>query len=363
MQVKVVVFGASGVIGLAATRHFASLPDWEVVAVSRRRPDDLGGAGHLALDLTDATACASANADLRGITHIVYAALQESPGLVPGWRDRELMEHNLDMFRHALDAVHGSVNTLEHVSLLQGTKAYGVHVDPHVPVPARERSPRHPHDNFYFLQQDLLRERADRHGWSWTILRPQVVYGESLGSPMNLIPAIGAFAAVERQAGRALRFPGGPPRVSEAVDADLLARALAWAATATTARNEIFNIANGDVFVWHHLWPAIADALGMEAGPPEPCELATVMPARASEWAAVVDHHHLRAPRDLRAFTGDSFVYADRLFGYGTSTARLPALVSTIKIRQAGFADCVDSEEMFGRWFDRLQQRRLLPPR
>ena len=34
---KVVVFGASGVIGLAATRHFASLPGWEAVGVSRRR--------------------------------------------------------------------------------------------------------------------------------------------------------------------------------------------------------------------------------------------------------------------------------------------------------------------------------------
>src|SRR5262249_4471371 len=159
----------------------------------------------------------------------------------------------------------------------------------------------HPHDNFYFLQEDHLRDQAERHGWSWTILRPQVVYGESLGSPMNLIPAIGAYAAVEREAGRPLCFPGGGPRVSEAVDADLLGRALAWAATASAARSEILNIANGDVFVWHHMWPAIADALGMEAGPPQPCELAKEMPARAAEWTAVVDRHQLRAPRDLRA--------------------------------------------------------------
>jgi hypothetical protein len=151
--------------------------------------------------------------------------------------------------------------------------------------------------------------------------------------------------------------------VSEAVDADLLARALAWAASASSARNEIFNITNGDVFVWHHVWPAIADALGMDVGPPEPCELAVEMPARAAEWAAVVDRHQLRAPRDLRTFVGDSFVYADRLFGYGTSLTRLPTLVSTIKIRQAGFEDCVDSEEMFRHWFARFQARQLLPPR
>src|SRR5947209_7157498 len=144
---KTVVFGASGVVGLAAARRFASLPESEVVAVSRRRPDDLGGAFHLAVDLTDGEACRSAFGAMRDVTHVVYAALQETPGLVAGWRDRELMERNLRMFANAVDTVaNASVNTLEHVSVLQGTKAYGVHVDASVPIPARERSPRHPHE-------------------------------------------------------------------------------------------------------------------------------------------------------------------------------------------------------------------------
>ena len=359
---KVVVFGASGVVGLAASRHFASLPGWEVVAVSRRKPDDLGGATHMSVDLTDRASSVDTLGAVHGVTHVVYAALQETPGLVAGWRDRELMERNLAMFSAALDAVGaGSAATIQHVSLLQGTKAYGVHLDPNVPIPARERSPRHHHDNFYFLQEDHLRAAAAAAGWSWTILRPQVVYGESLGSPMNLIPAIGAYAAVERAAGQPLRFPGGAPRVSEAVDADLLARALAWAATAAAARNETFNVTNGDVFVWHHVWPVIAEALDMEVGPPEPVELAVTMPSRAPEWAAVVDRYRLCSPPDLDTFVGDSFVYADRLFGYGMNEPRLPVLVSTVKIRQAGFADCVDTEDMFRSWFARFRRRRLLP--
>ena len=36
---KVLVAGASGLVGYAAVRHFASLPDWDVVAVSRRAPE------------------------------------------------------------------------------------------------------------------------------------------------------------------------------------------------------------------------------------------------------------------------------------------------------------------------------------
>jgi hypothetical protein len=38
-------------------------------------------------------------------------------------------------------------------------------------------------------------------------------------------------------------------------------------------------------------------------------------------------------------------------------------LASTVKIRQAGFQECVDTEEMFRRLFRRYQQLRWLPPR
>ena len=75
-----------------------------------------------------------------------------------------------------------------------------------------------------------------------------LVFGESIGSPMSLLPAIGVYAAIERERGRPLAFPGGPPGVYEAVDARLLARALAWASVAAEARGEAFNITNGDVF-------------------------------------------------------------------------------------------------------------------
>ena len=76
---------------------------------------------------------------LRGTTHVVYAALQESSDLAAGWRDAELIERNLAMFRHALDplvAEHGA--SLRHVSLLQGAKAYGLHLGPEAPFDSEE---------------------------------------------------------------------------------------------------------------------------------------------------------------------------------------------------------------------------------
>jgi nucleoside-diphosphate-sugar epimerase len=358
--VKVAVFGATGVVGYAAAEHFAALPGWEVVAVSRR-PVDLPGAAHVRVDLADR---AAAGATLRskafsGTTHVVFAALQESADLVSGWHDRELMARNLRMFRHALEPLVVS-GSLQHVSLLQGAKAYGLHVG-RTPVPAKERAPRDAHENFYFLQEDALHGLAEGADWSWTILRPQAVFGESIGSPMNLLPAIGVYAAIERERGRPLAFPGGPPGVHEAVDARLLARALAWAAVAPEARGEAFNITNGDVFAWRDVWGAIGDAFGMEAGEAAPQRLAEAMPPRREEWAAVVDRYALRAPREMAAFVGASWVYADLLFG--TLGARpLPALLSTVKVRRAGFGDCIDTEDMFREWVARLQERRLVPP-
>jgi len=41
---KMLVAGASGLVGFAAVKHFAQLEDWDVVGVSRRIPDGLEGA-------------------------------------------------------------------------------------------------------------------------------------------------------------------------------------------------------------------------------------------------------------------------------------------------------------------------------
>src|SRR5207245_1546773 len=60
---KVLVAGASGLVGHAAVQHFASLPDWDVMGLSRRIPADVEGATLLSVDLTDAAACERTFAD------------------------------------------------------------------------------------------------------------------------------------------------------------------------------------------------------------------------------------------------------------------------------------------------------------
>ena len=356
----VLIAGATGVVGHAALEHFARLPGWDVIAVSRRTPELPDGftGRHLSLDLADDQACAAALAGLPPITHLVYAALYEKPGLVRGWREADQMALNLRMLRNLLTPL-CTAGALQHVSLLQGTKAYGVHLHA-VAVPARESSPRDPHENFYWLQEDHLREAAARHGFGFTIWRPQLVFGDQLGVAMNLIPVIGAYAAICKDQGLPFAYPGGPSNILEATDARLLARALAWAAEAPSARDQTFNVTNGDVFVWRNLWPAIADALGVAVADDAPRSLADFLPTQTQSWARIVERHGLR-PAALPALLGESHHYADFCFGHRAREAPPPVIVSTIKLRQAGFADCIDTEQMFRDWFAVLQAKRVLP--
>ena len=47
---------------------------------------------------------------------------------------------------------------------------------------------------------------------------------------------------------------------------------------------------------------------------------------------------------------------------YGHTEPGPPAIVSTVKIIQAGFHEVMDTELMFRKWFKVFQQKRLLPP-
>ena len=101
---KVLVAGASGVVGYSAVKHFASGAGCEVVGLSRRVPPDLRPTPRWCRSTsTDADACRALVAEHADVTHLVYAALFEKPGLVAGWRERDQMETNLRMFRNLLD--------------------------------------------------------------------------------------------------------------------------------------------------------------------------------------------------------------------------------------------------------------------
>jgi nucleoside-diphosphate-sugar epimerase len=357
---KVVIAGASGVVGSAALERFLQRDGWEAVAVSRRRPDIDAERDfeHVPVDLRDAEASRRVLGQVDAVTHLLYAAVFEKPGLIAGWSEEDQMQTNLEMLQNCLAPLLEK-GGLEQVTILQGTKAYGIHLHP-MPVPARERYPRDDHPNFYWLQEDYLKEQAEEHGFRWTILRPQLIIGSTIGAVMNLAPVIGVYAAIRKELGEPFSFPGGISYVWELVDSRVVAAACEFAATDPKADRQHYNVTNGEVFEWRNLWPALADQLGAEPGADEPMAMAEYLPAHSDVWDRVVQEQGLH-PNSLNAMLGESHYYADFCFAYGAGEVPPPAFVSAIKLRKDGVCETYDSEETFRHWIGWLQDRKILP--
>ncbi len=357
---KVLVVGASGLIGVAAIESFLSA-GWDVIGISRRKPALPSGRDFtfIPVDLRDESAARVALSALTDITHVAYAAIYEhADDLVSGWSSTDQIEVNNAMLRNVIEPLISGKSALKHVSILQGTKAYGVHLHP-IAIPARESDPRDNHANFFFDQQDYVRDAAAKHGFTYTVLRPQLVTGTTPGA-LNVLPAIGVYAAIRREKGEAFSFPGGPSFVWEMADADLVGEVMVWAAQSPQAANEIFNVTNGDVFEWRSVWPAMAKTLGVKVGGDEPTRVAQYIRDNADVWAKIVEKYNL-ASGDLRSFVGQGDQHADFAFAYGAPAGPV-AFVSTIKLRKAGFNAAVDTRDAFCAALQSFIDRKLLPP-
>lgn len=354
---KLLVAGALGVVGRAVVERFVGRPDVEVVALSRRAPDFAPQAHWVSADLRDPQAAAQALAGHRDVTHVVYAALSEQPELLRGWRDPANAALNTAMLRNLLDAL--APAPLEHLTLLQGTKAYGVHTGRPMRVPAREQDAVRDHTNFYFEQEDLVAERSRLAGFHWTVLRPQIVLGVAVGSAMNPVAALGAYAVLSRELGIPLRFPGHAHLLTECTDARLIASAAEWAWGEPRAHGEAFNVANGDVIVWATFFERLAREFGLALGEPVEMKMAEAMPRHAQVWRRIAQREGL-AVKDLDQLLGLSWQYADATWASRRPLA-VPPIVSTVKLRRFGFGECTDTEECIVQHLHAMQERGYLP--
>ena len=71
-----VVVGALGVIGRYIVEKLASLPDWQVVGLSRRTGEPRERVRYISVDLTDPKDAEAKLAGLKEATHVFYAAFQ-----------------------------------------------------------------------------------------------------------------------------------------------------------------------------------------------------------------------------------------------------------------------------------------------
>jgi len=262
---------------------------------------------------------------------------------------------NLAMLVNVVDAVEPVASGLQHVSLMQGYKVYGAHLGP-FKTPARESDSNHMPPEFNVDQQNFLEQRKAGKDWTWSAIRPSVVCGFALGNPMNLAMVIAVYAAISKELGLPLRFPGKPgayDTLIEMTDAGLLAKATVWAATDPRCANQAFNINNGDLFRWNEMWPKIARFFDLEVAPPLPMSLNIVMADKEPLWNAMIEKYGLEthAYKDV-----SSWNFGDFVFGWNYDF-----FADGSKARRFGFHEYVDTEAMFMEIFADFRRRKIIP--
>jgi nucleoside-diphosphate-sugar epimerase len=346
-----VVVGAQGVIGRYIVEKFAALPDWQVVGLSRRRGADGPSVRHIAVDLLDPADVAAKLKGLADATHVFFAAFQ--PGSGPAADYAKNIVANRDLLVNSVSAVDAASSKLERVVLVTGTKYYGSHLGP-FKTPAREDDPRHAGANYYFDQIDWLTGFQIGRRWSWTELRPQTLCGFAPGTAMSIVLVIAVYAAMRKELGLPLVFPGKAWRtLYQVTESTLLAEAALWAATDPRCTNQAYNITNGDYFRWQHVWPKIADAFDMSVGEPQPHSLVQFMADKAPLWDAMVKKHGLQPYRfdEIVAWPFGDYVF----------NCDWDVMTNVTKSRLHGFHAVVDSEEMFVRLLGRFRAERIVP--
>jgi nucleoside-diphosphate-sugar epimerase len=342
------VAGANGLIG----RHLAShlvRRGWDVVAAGRK-PWSGAGARAVTVDLADAGKARAGLAGLSEVTHVFYCVRADHPEGVP-----ESVDLNAAMLRNLVDALEPAAPRLAHIHLVHGTKYYGHHLGP-CAIPAVEEGPRGPGGTFYHAQQDFIAGRAGAARWTWSIARPHAYCFEESDNPRSLVLVIAVLAAVQRELGEPLFFPGSVKNygaITQFTEVALLARAAEWMATAPQCANQALNVVNGDYPRWSELWPRLAQMLGLQAGPPRGVKLGAYMADKAPVWDAIVAKHGLQ-PSAL-----DGIV----LWNYGdyAFAPEWDIMSSTDKARRLGLEERIDTPGMFSRLFEGYRAKRVIP--
>jgi len=287
--------------------------------------------------------------NLDTVTDLVFAAYVEKPTMA------ETVEPNAKMLTNTLEALAARNVPLRRIVLSGGAKSYGFSLGA-FNAPAKETEPRLIAPIHYHQQEDIVADWSSKNGTNWTVLRPHLVMGPSLNSPMNLVTSLAAYAAMSRELGLPLRFPGrrkGWNTLQETTDAELFGRATLWALGEDKARNEIFNVSNGDVYRWRQLWNELAAFYDLPVAEPLAMSTVSEMSEKGPLWDSIVARYGLHAtPYEQIA----NWSFVDWMLNFGDET-----ILSTIKIRKAGFADCIDTHESFRRQLTKLRELRIIP--
>ncbi|XP_006339461.1 3-oxo-Delta(4,5)-steroid 5-beta-reductase-like [Solanum tuberosum] len=364
------IIGVTGVVGnsLAGTLSSTDTPGgpWKVYGVSRRGTPvcSIAKVTYIQCDVSKATDVQAKLSTLKDVTHIFWVTLAFDLSTAKS------CEINGAMFRNVLTCVIPNAPNLRHICLQTGGMHYmgihksidgELHVTSHDPPFNEDMKRLENIHNFYYTLEDVLFDEVSRKpSLTWSVHRPDLIFGFSPYSSLNIIGTLCVYATICKFIRIPMKFPGTEAvwdSFSNASDANLVAEHQIWAAMCPQGKNRAFNITNGDVFKWKHLWKVLAEEIGVEYVGFDATEkiisLSEMMKDKGPVWDKIVRDNKLISTKLEEVGLWD---FADMLLGGGTCR-----LSSINRSKENGFIGFRNSINSFIFWIHKAKHNRLIP--
>ena len=359
------VVGVTGIVGNSLAK-ILSRPDapggpWKVYGIARRpQPRYFAESPieYIQCNVFDAFDTQEKISSLRDVTHLFWV-------MCVGQRTEERNFHDGNMFRNVIDALLLNARSLQHIVLQTGGEHYFGsftldRMNEAIPEPPfQEDLARLPISNIYYTLEDILFDIVKKkEALTWSIHRPNAILGFSPWSLMNVLGSLAVYASICKFEGSSFTFPGNRvtwEQCGDVADAELIAEQEIWACLEPNAKNQAFNISNGDVFSYKRVWSLLATQFGLEVPPynEHPISLQEAMKGKDDVWDAIVAKYDL-IPTKLENV--GNWWLIDHLL----NLPYLPVL-SMNKSKGLGFLGYRDTEASILHWIDSMRLKKIIP--
>ncbi|THY74861.1 hypothetical protein D6C95_10060 [Aureobasidium pullulans] len=390
-----IVTGANGISGTYMLKVLGQHPQrWKkIYALSRRPPSgDLPkNVEHIPCDFLkspEEIASVLKEKNVKGDYAFFFAYIQPAPKEGQGiWGNvDELVSINKSLLSNFLEALTISKSIPKAVLLQLGAKYYGLHLGPGTP-PYEETNARvELEPNFYYPQEDYLREWAKKNGSKWITTRPSHIPGAVPDNAMNLVLPLAIYATVQKHLGLPLEYPSDLKAWETTVSissAQMNAYLSEWAVLTDSAYNESFNACDDSAFTWAQLWPRLAARFGIDWKGPDleadftESKMPYEPPPRGwgptatmkykftlTEWAKKPEIQ--KAWKEIAEANGlrmTEFSDIDRVFGFtdGALGWSFPLHYSMTKAKEMGYFGYVDSTKSIIKTVEEFADLKMIP--
>ncbi|KAF2092511.1 NAD dependent epimerase/dehydratase family protein-like protein [Rhizodiscina lignyota] len=390
-----IVVGANGISGQYMLRLLSKHPQrWtKIFALSRRPPHgfDAPHIQHVSIDLLGGVDSIQRTLDAVNVSadYVFFFAYKESSGAegeLWGGQDQMVID-NGQMLRDFILAMKN--RPFKRLVLQTGAKHYGIHIGPAI-SPSKEDDPRVlTLPNFYYHQEDTLKELGPQQNFDWSVVRPSHIIGAVKGNFMNVGIAIGLYIVICQELGQPVEFYGTHAKYLsvETFSSAYLNSALSeYCALTPACGNEAFNAANGDIPTWSRVIPDVAAYLSAPMASDSVFQKPGAFPAQSvsklpaprdpsehgvfelrnslEQWAKqqpvqeAWDRLAAREGLDRDVFYQASWGFADGVVSFQHSI-----MFDMNKVRRFGFHATVDSTADFVECIKTAQELKFLPKR